>query len=100
MRKLNAVLVAGFVVVASACQVQNPVSPGYPCGTQGLVCSNKMCCWQGDVCGGDDPTCPANYCCWVGPPPYDPNCPACNDEAKKRVVAKHPNIPQWKPSAS
>ena len=28
------------LVIASACAFQNPVSPDYPCGTQGLECGS------------------------------------------------------------
>jgi hypothetical protein len=70
MRRLLAGVTMLFLVLVLACnqKVVNPVTPGYPCGTQGLVCPNHMCCWLGDVCGGDvPPTCPVNMCCWVGP---------------------------------
>lgn len=70
---LNAMIrkiLSTFVTLAAilSCQFQNPVSPEYPCGTQGLDCGNTMCCWRGDLCGSDAAfsRCPKGYCCWEG----------------------------------
>lgn len=51
------------VAIVVACAFQNPVSPEYPCGTQGLDCGHGLCCWRGDSCGGEI-GCPVGYCCW------------------------------------
>ena len=44
-----------LLTLADCAPGANPVSPSYPCGTRGLVCSTAplSCCWQGDECTAD-----------------------------------------------
>jgi hypothetical protein len=90
-----------FVLVASillltACKnctsVNNPVSPDYPCGTRGHVCSTNplSCCWVGDDCGGTL-GCPRDMCCFAGTAAaYSSAQPISSSESTKPS-------PQWKP---
>lgn len=87
--KLYAAGVAALVVLAAAsCStpailVAPPTGPGteYPCGVNGIVCANSMCCWRGDACGGTT-GCPAGSCCYVG-----------GDDG---LTGAHPPRPQWR----
>lgn len=40
----------------------------YPCGVNGVTCTDGKCCGQDESCGGDDPTCPSNSCCYIQDP--------------------------------
>lgn len=77
MRHVTAVALS--VLIAACASTQAPVPgyvkvPGYPCGTQGLVCVGAndkptgMCCDAGQACGGPFPNvgCPDTFCCDVG----------------------------------
>lgn len=60
-----------LVVLLAGCwnsDVNNPVSPEYPCGTRGLVCSTDplSCCWQHQYCGAKGTRCPEDMCCFDG----------------------------------
>lgn len=89
MKKILVTMVATVAILA--CDVVNPPSgPGteYPCGIQGKVCPNSMCCWRGDDCGGDI-GCPAGYCCFNGDDTAfgatKPYVQMSKDEAKTRM---------------
>lgn len=49
-------------------KIENPVKPGYPCGTQSHACSLTplTCCWNGEVCGKSGSSCPEGMCCYRG----------------------------------
>ena len=49
-------------------EVQNPVQPGYPCGTRAHACSVEplSCCWNNFDCGGTILSCPPGRCCYAG----------------------------------
>ena len=71
------IVLVGFVMLIALIAMQgcsyltridNPVQPGYPCGTRGIVCSESplSCCWSGDICGAKGTSCPEDACCYVG----------------------------------
>lgn len=91
--KIVTVLIAiASVFVACEPGVLNPPSntsnSEYPCGIQGKVCPDQMCCWRGDDCGGDI-GCPAGYCCFNGDDTafgaVKPYVQMSKDEAKTRM---------------
>lgn len=67
-----------LVILAGACAWDRPIpqtsTPDYPCGPDGVVCTDPsgkptgMCCDQYETCGGGFPAvgCPAGACCNLG----------------------------------
>lgn len=83
---------------SSCLHVENPVEPGYPCGTRAHACSLEplACCWRGEVCGGKPGSgCPAGYCCYVGEY-YSATSPSSvPPEVTIPPEAELPRKPQW-----
>ena len=71
-------------------EINNPVTPEYPCGTRAHGCSSSGgCCYNQDDCGGDVPNCPEGYCCYRG-----------GDSASLDggdAAVRHDPTLQWKP---
>lgn len=71
---MRVAIFACTAVLLAACskdcsQINNPVTPDYPCGTRAHACSTNplMCCLNTDVCGGPIGSgCPAGMCCYIG----------------------------------
>jgi hypothetical protein len=67
-----AVVAIALLVAGCAWDRQDPAAfvpvTDNPCGNLGVVCSDRMCCSEGEACGGD-PGCPAGMCCDVRMPP-------------------------------
>jgi len=63
-----ALLLVVFAGCSALTRIENPVSPGYPCGTRAHACSVEplTCCWNGEVCGAEGTSCPAGACCYRG----------------------------------
>lgn len=60
-----------LLVLLAGCwnsDVNNPVSPEYPCGTRAHACSMSplSCCWNFQYCGAAGNRCPADMCCFDG----------------------------------
>lgn len=41
---------AMLLLLLSACQIDNPISREYPCGTRAHQCPSHQCCWNFQVC--------------------------------------------------
>ncbi len=73
MKTMAFVLLFGLLLASCGSNsiLTPPVGPNtdYPCGVQGQVCNDQMCCGLDDICGFDGPgsRCPAGYCCYDGP---------------------------------
>lgn len=60
-------LVLAFLSSCAELEVQTGPGTSYPCGINGHLCKNGMCCpLEGDICGGDHPQCPPGMCCFDG----------------------------------
>jgi len=62
-------LALSFSIAGCPCnEINNPVSPEYPCGTRAYQCQSGKCCWNDHVCGGDPGVlnCPPGLCCFQG----------------------------------
>ena len=86
MNKLIPRFVLALIVVAAGCgsfnQVQNPITPEYPCGTRMHQCSDGGCCWNNEDCGGEILSCRPGRCCYRG------SGAGKNAEQKDRPVSK------------